>query len=51
MILYVNVKGLWSIQLAKEEKQHIGNDVVCGCKGCIEYTVSLGRERTEEHTS
>ncbi len=39
MMLYVDVKGVWSIQLDEGERQHMGNDTVCRCKGCMEYTV------------
>ncbi len=39
MILYVDVKGVWSIQLDEGERQHMSNDAVCRCKGCMEYTV------------
>ena len=46
MMLYVDVKGLWSIQLDMGERQHMSNDAVCRCKGSMDYTVRLGREAT-----
>ena len=50
-ILFVDVKRVWSIlgiQSDEGERQHMGNDAVCRCKGCIEYTVRWRREATYE---
>ena len=47
-MLYVDVKGLTCIQLDEGERKHMSNDSVCGCNGCMEYTVRWRREATYE---